>query len=140
MAEAAWVEAASNQLRPGLRVMAVTTDQEREGLAQALRRLSVPELLDVMRRVVPAYSGSDGSMEERLFLARVAWENADPPTGTTAWDVEAVAWPDRDHYGGRLGMDQGLWEQGSCGACGMLVTSSSKRAFCPVCGATCSLT
>ncbi len=101
------MEAASDLVVPGLRVMAVTTDQEREVLAQALRRLSVPELLDVMRRVVPACSGSDGAMEERLILARVAWENADPTTGTTAWDVEAVAWPDRDPYGGRLGIDQG---------------------------------
>ncbi len=93
-----------------------------------------------MRRVVPAYAESDGAMEARLLLAKVFWETADPPTATYAWDVEAVAWPDRDHYGGGLGMDQGLWEEGQCRACGMVVTSSSKRAFCPVCGASCSLT
>jgi hypothetical protein len=118
----------------------MTTDDEHEVLAQALSRLSVPELLDVMRRVVPTYAESDGAMESRLFLAQVAWEAGDPPTGTAGLDVEAVAWPDRDHYGGGLGIDQGLWEQGVCDGCGMAVTSSSKRAFCPVCGSRCGLT
>jgi hypothetical protein len=60
----------------------MTTDDEHEVLAQALSRLSVPELLDVMRRVVPTYAESDGAMESRLFLAQVAWEAGDPPTGT----------------------------------------------------------
>lgn len=113
----------------------MSTDEDRDRLAGQLRGLPVRELVDVLRRVLPGYAEERHGMRTSLVLATV-----------TAFEEEAdtlaefVAWPDRDHYDGGLGIDQGLWEDGRCEQCGIDVTSNAKRAFCPVCGGRCALT
>ncbi len=114
----------------------MTTDDEREALARDLSRLSLPELDDVLRRVLSRHAERDGVMPSTLCLAEVART----PGDTEPPHVEVVAWPDRDHYDGGFGPNPGHWEQGACPACGLEVASTAKRAFCPLCGATCGLT
>ena len=117
----------------------MATDDERAFLAQELHRLSLPELVDVLRRVLPAHTDNDGSESTVLTLASISWSpDADPPLNEPY--VEIVAWPDRDHYGGDFGPEPALYEQGACPQCGLEVTSTAKRAFCSLCGAVCSLT
>ncbi|WP_284748520.1 hypothetical protein [Amycolatopsis sp. RTGN1] len=115
----------------------MTTDGERAALAQELSRLSLVELVDVLRRVLPGHDERDVVMPSTLCLAEVSPVPARddlPPV------VEIVAWPDRDYYDGGFGGEPANREQGSCLACGLEVTSSAKRAFCPVCGTDCRLT
>jgi hypothetical protein len=109
----------------------VTTDEDREALAQELLRLNLPELVDVLRRVLPAHT-RDGA---KLVLAEIGRL---PGEDTTY--IEAVAWPDRDHYNGGFGPEMANYEQGTCAGCGLEVTSTAKLAFCPLCGTRCELT
>ncbi|TCC00642.1 hypothetical protein E0H26_02945 [Micromonospora zingiberis] len=114
----------------------MTTDEDRESLAERLAALPVPELVDVLRRVLSHHTEEEYGIRTVLVLA----------TATTyaeergAVDVELVAWPDREYYRGGLGIDQGLWEEGRCTSCDTSVTSNAKRAYCPVCGTRCALT
>jgi hypothetical protein len=58
----------------------MTNDDERDLLAQALLALSLPELVDVLRRVLPAHSDPGGVMASKLILAEVAWQQGEVPT------------------------------------------------------------
>jgi len=115
----------------------VTTDGERAVLAAELSRLPLPELVDVLRRVLPQHAEQDVVMPSTLCLAEVS---PVPGRHDLPAVVEIVAWPDREYYEGGFGGEPANFEQGSCLACGIEVTSSAKRAFCPVCGSGCRLT
>ncbi len=117
----------------------MTTDEERESLAQELLRLSLPELVDVLRRVLPAHATQHATMPTTLVLAEITRQPGEGPSATELY-VEAVAWPDRDHYDGGFGPEPANHEQGTCPGCGIEVASTAKRAFCPVCGTRCALT
>jgi hypothetical protein len=117
----------------------MANDDERDLLAQALCRLSLPELVDVLRRVLPAHSDRDGVMASKLILAEVVWEQGEVPTPDQRF-IEAVAWPDRTCYDGGFGPEPGLYEQGRCSGCSLDVISTAKRANCPLCGGLCLLT
>jgi hypothetical protein len=117
----------------------VTTDDERDALARELLRLSLPELVDVLRRVLPAHAEHGTTMPSTLVLAEVSR----PPGGDSSSAqpfIEAVAWPDRDYYDGDFGPNAANLEQGSCPDCGLEATSTAKLAFCPLCGTLCRLT
>lgn len=116
-------------------VRRVTSDEERERLAEQLAALPVYELVDVMRRVLPRHTEDNHGIRTELVLAEATAYEDDP-----GLEVELVAWPDRDYYDGGLGLYQGLWENGHCAKCDIEVTSNAKRAFCPSCGSRCSLT
>src|SRR5690606_21686902 len=79
-------------------VGAVAGEVARERLARELLRLGLPELVDVLRRVLPAYEERDGADVSTLVLAEVSRVLGDDQPV-----VEVVAWPDREHYGGALG-------------------------------------
>lgn len=113
----------------------MSTDEDRDRLAEKLCGLPVRELVDVLRRVLPGYAEESYGMRTHLVLATVTVTEYEDGTLT-----EFVAWPDRDYYDGGLGPDQGLWEGGRCERCGTDVTSNAKRAFCPACGGRCGLT
>ncbi|MEH1164644.1 hypothetical protein V6V47_04565 [Micromonospora sp. CPCC 205539] len=113
----------------------MSTDEERDRLAEQLAALPVHELVDVMRRVLPTYTEDRYGMRTNVVLASVTRCDQDPET-----ILELVAWVDRDHYDGSLGIDQGLWENGHCSTCDIEVTSNGKRAFCPACGSAVALT
>ncbi|TDC63920.1 hypothetical protein E1200_21275 [Actinomadura sp. GC306] len=117
----------------------MTDDDERDRLAEDLLRLSLPELVDVLRRVLPAHQEAGSFMSSALVLAQVSQPSGvDPVHGHPS--TELVAWPDRDFYDGGFGPEPGLWEQGTCPGCKVEVTSTAKRAFCPHCGTLCQLT
>ncbi|MEU7995226.1 hypothetical protein AB0B83_07785 [Micromonospora sp. NPDC049060] len=113
----------------------MSTDEDRERLAEQLMALPVRELVDVLRRVLPHFTEDQYGVRTTLTLAAVTDYEDEP-----GLDVELVAWPDRDYYDGGLGIDQGLWENGRCARCDVEVTSNAKRAFCPYCGSGCALT
>ncbi|MEU5670176.1 hypothetical protein ABZ749_07335 [Micromonospora sp. NPDC047753] len=115
----------------------MSTDEDRERLAGQLMALPVHELVDVLRRALPHFTEEAYGMRTALNLASVTYFADDVEPGL---NVELVAWPDRDHYDGGLGIDQGLWENGRCLSCDIEVTSNAKRAFCPYCGSACALT
>ncbi|GIH52943.1 hypothetical protein Mro03_81220 [Microbispora rosea subsp. rosea] len=117
----------------------VTTDDQRDSLARELLRLSLPELVDVLRRVLPAYTEQGNSVPSTLVLAEISWLPGRDPSLTQPF-IEAVAWPDRDYYNGGFGPAPANYEQGSCPSCGLEVTSTAKHAFCPLCGTLCQLT
>ncbi|GAA1854216.1 hypothetical protein [Actinomadura bangladeshensis] len=117
----------------------MTTDGERDQLARELLRLSLPELVDVLRRVLPAHGEGDDLSTRTLVLAEV-FRLSDDDSHSPAPLVEVVAWPDRDYYDGGFGSEPALYEQGSCRNCRVEVTSTAKRAFCPLCGVLCELT
>ncbi|HEX5401105.1 MAG TPA: hypothetical protein VFX16_02245 [Pseudonocardiaceae bacterium] len=54
--------------------------------------------------------------------------------------LRGVAWPDRDYYDGGFGPEPDLFENGFCEECGIEITSTAKRAFCPTCGGPRELT
>jgi hypothetical protein len=114
----------------------VATDEVRDRLAEQLSALPVRELLDVLRRVLPQYVEESDVLRSSLTLARASVFD-DEPVGV---EVALVAWPDRDYYDGGLGPDQGLWEDGYCEGCRIVVSSNAKRAYCPLCGSPCQLT
>ncbi|WP_141908923.1 zinc ribbon domain-containing protein [Micromonospora sp. A202] len=113
----------------------MTTDEDRDRLAEQLVALPVYELVDVLRRVLPHHSQDRYGIRTELVLAE-ATDYEDEP----GLEVQLVAWPDRDYYDGDLGIDQGLWENGHCTKCDTEVVSNAKRAFCPYCGSRCGLT
>ncbi|MEU8173255.1 hypothetical protein AB0C14_10290 [Microbispora hainanensis] len=117
----------------------MTTDDEREALARELLRLSLPELVDVLRRVLPAHAEQGSTMPSTLALAEISRPPGRDPSSAQPF-IEAVAWPDRDHYDGGFGPAPANDEQGNCPSCGLEVTSTAKRAFCPLCGTLCLLT
>lgn len=114
-------------------------DATRQALADQLLALPTPELIDVLQRVLPTHASSHLGIARRLVLAEISWE-ADKLKSRQDWDVAAVAWPDRDYYGGGFGPEPELWESGGCTGCGVEVVSTAKRAACPVCGTPCQLT
>jgi hypothetical protein len=119
------------------------SDDERQALADRLRSLPIPELVDVLRRVLPAHDDNGRfGLTRKLVLAEAGiYDETVPRTGDDrAADLEVVAWPDRDHYGGGFGPEPDLLEQGRCDQCGLDVTSTAKQAFCAVCGTLCYLT
>jgi hypothetical protein len=118
-------------------------DEGREARARELLRLTLPELVDVLRRVLPAYGDQEArnGLTSTLVLAQATRADAtarmpDEPSVT----LEMVAWPDRDYYGGGFGPEPDLYEQGTCRTCRVDVTSTAKQAFCPTCGEICGLT
>ncbi|MCW3844826.1 zinc ribbon domain-containing protein [Micromonospora yasonensis] len=113
----------------------MTTDEDRDRLAEQLVALPVYELVDVLRRVLPQYTEDHYGSRTELALAQVTDYEDEP-----GLQLELVAWPDRDYYDGGLGIDQGLWESGHCAKCDTEVASNAKRAFCPYCGSRCDLT
>ncbi|MFI7679702.1 hypothetical protein [Actinophytocola sp. NPDC049390] len=117
----------------------MTTDEERESLAQELLRLSLPELVDVLRRVLPVHAEQDGTVPTTLALAKI-FRLPGQDGATTEPLIEAVAWPDRHHYDGGFGPEPANHEQGTCPGCGLEVAATAKRAFCPLCGTLCWLT
>jgi hypothetical protein len=117
----------------------VPTDDERESLAQELLQLSLPELVDVLRRVLPAHADHNATVTAKLVLAEIA-QLPDEDQSLTEPIIEAVAWPDRDHYDGGFGPEPANYEQGTCPRCSLNVTSTAKRAFCPLCETLCQLT
>ncbi|MGC4814809.1 hypothetical protein ACLQ29_30125 [Micromonospora sp. DT228] len=106
----------------------MTTDEDRDRLAEQLVGLPVYELVDVMRRVLPHYTDERYGCQERLILATSYRCDEAPDTV-----LSLVAWPDRDYYDGGLGPDQGLWEGGPCSTCEIDVSSNAKRGYCPAC-------
>ncbi|MEU8121279.1 hypothetical protein AB0C21_21425 [Spirillospora sp. NPDC049024] len=117
----------------------MTNDDERDRLAQDLLRLDLPELVDVLRRVLPAHGEEGSIMSSVLVLAEVSRPSDEDPSSAQPL-IEALAWPDRDYYDGGFGPEPALYEQGHCPDCGLAVTSTAKRAFCPLCGTLCHLT
>jgi hypothetical protein len=117
----------------------VVTDDERDRLARELLRLSLPELVDVLRRVLPAHARQSETMPSTLVLAEIS-RPAEADRSSTQPFVEAVAWPDRDHYDGGFGPERANYEQGTCPGCRLDVTSTAKQACCPLCGTRCQLT
>ncbi|WP_203924724.1 hypothetical protein [Rugosimonospora africana] len=117
-------------------------EDAREKLAHQLQELDVRELVDVLRRVLPAYTETANGLRNVLVLAQATVWDTDTPDGTqdTSTDLSTVVWPDAGYYGDHLGPDQGLWEEGSCRSCDLAVVSNAKRAHCPVCGTACYLT
>lgn len=119
------------------------SDDERQALADRLRSLPIPELVDVLRRVLPAHddSGRFGLTRKLVLADASVYDETVPLTaGDPPVDLEVVAWPDRDHYDGGFGPEPDLLEQGHCDQCGTDVTSTAKRAFCAICGTLCHLT
>jgi hypothetical protein len=117
----------------------VLDDDARQALADQLLGLPTPELVDILYRVLPARTGSRYGQTTSLVLAEINQQTdglADPRDLL----ISAVAWPDRDYYDGGFGPEPELWEDGTCPSCGIEVTSTAKRAVCPVCGTVCSLT
>jgi hypothetical protein len=55
------------------------------------------------------------------------------------WDIDAVAYPDREAYdlgatlGQGVGPDWGFCQSGTCLSCGISVRSNLKHGICPVC-------
>ena len=123
----------------GRRLRFVLDDEARQALADRLLRLPTPELVDVLYRVLPARTSSRYDRTTSLVLAEVnrQTDGLDDPKDLL---ISAVAWPDRDYYDGGFGPEAELWEDGSCPRCGIEVTSTARRAVCPVCGTVCSLT
>jgi hypothetical protein len=120
------------------------SDDERQAIADRLRALPIPELVDVLRRVLPAYDDNEvrNGMTRKLVLAeaRIYGETIPRPAQDPAVDLEVVAWPDRDYYSGGFGPEPELFEQGHCIQCGVEVTSTAKQAYCAICGSLCHLT
>jgi hypothetical protein len=118
--------------------------EEREALAQQLRSLTLPELVDVLQRVLPARADQewrDGMITTLVLASATRFDDSVPrEADESSVTLEVVAWPDRDYYDGGFGPEPDLFEQGACERCGIEVTSTAKRAFCPVCGGLCSLT
>ena len=116
----------------------MSTDADRQKLADELVTLPLPELVDVMSRVLPRYSEQSARHGRVLVLGQMWWSGRDGPTSED--NVEAVAWPDRRYYEGGFGREPDLWESGTCQNCATDVVSTAKRATCPVCGGGCTLT
>jgi hypothetical protein len=120
-------------------------EDKRQAIADRLLSLSLPELVDVLRRVLPSRAVDEeerNGLTRQLVLAEVTvFEDG---VSNTADDqtvaIEVVAWPDREYYDGGFGPESGLFEQGRCRRCGVDVTSTAKQAFCPICGELCHLT
>lgn len=117
----------------------VLDDGARQVLADQLLALPTPELVDVLYRVLPTRTSTRYGQTTSLVLAEVSRQT------DGSWDardlfVAAVARPDRRYYEGGFGPEPELWEGGTCPDCGIEVTSTAKRAACPVCGAACELT
>ncbi|WP_131741483.1 hypothetical protein [Actinomadura roseirufa] len=117
----------------------MTDDDERDRLAQDLLRLSLPELVDVLQRVLPAHAERGTIVPSVLVLAEISWVSGGD-SSSRELSIEGVAWPDRDYYDGGFGPEPALYEQGTCPVCQLDVTSTAKRAFCPQCGTLCQLT
>src|SRR5215469_7477107 len=118
----------------------MSDDQARQALADELRALPTPELVDVLRRVLAVPASVDNGIAQRLVLAEVAWQEG-RLRGADDWrEFSAVAWPDREYYDGGFGPEPELGENGTCPGCGIEVVSTAKRAWCPVCGTRCQLT
>lgn len=113
----------------------MATDEARAALADQLVGLPTPELVDVLRRVLPGRALTNNGLTSRLVLAEVTWVE-----GQDGADVAVVAWPDREYYDGGFGPEPELGEQGTCTGCGLEVVSSAKQAVCPVCATRCQLT
>ncbi|GIE81812.1 hypothetical protein Aph02nite_77620 [Actinoplanes philippinensis] len=112
---------------------------ERQAITDHLLSLSLPELSDVLRHVLPSHAVDEeerNGLARKLVLAEVTvFEDGISNTADDrAVPIEVVAWPDRDYYGGGFGPESGLFEQGRCRRCGVDVTSTAKQAFCPICG------
>jgi len=121
----------------------MTDDVERDKLAAQLAALPMRELLDVLRRVLPAQTDEMGSgLGHALVLAEATWSKDDAnPASRADLELALIAWPDRAYYDHEpLGPDQGLYEEATCSGCAVNVTSTAKRAICPVCATTCYLT
>ena len=114
-------------------------DEGRQRLAEQLLALPTAELVDVLQRVLPSRTSSAYGQTTSVVLAEIT-RQTDPPDPSQELLVAAVAWPDRDYYDGGFGPEPELWESGTCTDCGMELSSTAKRASCPVCGTACSLT
>ncbi|MEU8184598.1 hypothetical protein AB0B85_21380 [Micromonospora sp. NPDC049044] len=69
----------------------MSTDEDRERLAEQLVALPVHELVDVMRRVLPHYTEDENGLRSVLLLATTTTDE-DPPH---VRDLALVVWPDR---------------------------------------------
>jgi hypothetical protein len=106
-------------------------------MADQLLALPLPELVDVMSRVLPEHGEQDSRHGRALLLAQMWWSGTDGPTSEDG--LEGVAWPDRDFYDGGFGPDPDLWQNGTCRMCNTDVVSTARRATCPVCSGPCAL-
>ncbi|GAB1646237.1 NUDIX domain-containing protein [Krasilnikovia sp. MM14-A1259] len=122
----------------------MSSDDEREKLAAQLRSLSLAEFIDVVRRVLPGHGDREGrnGLTRTLVLAEATKADDTVPllADEAPVTLDVVAWPDRDYYDGGFGPEPDLFEGGFCEECRVEITSTAKRAFCPVCGRLCHLT
>src|SRR5690349_16303897 len=99
-------------------------ENERQAIADRLLSLSLPEVVDVLRRVLPSHAVDEeerNGLARKLVLAEVT-VFADGVSNTVddqAVAIEVVAWPNRDYYSGGFGPEPGLFEQGRCRRCGV---------------------
>lgn len=118
----------------------MATEADRAALAEQISRLPVPEQIDVLRQILSAHDGSpENGLVNRWFLA-VSTEYLGADDSEDRWAIEAVAYPDRDHYGGGHGPEPDLYASGQCPTCRIEVVSTAKAARCPRCGSPCLLT
>lgn len=111
-------------------------------LADSLRGLTTPQLVEVMRQVLSARHDSRNGVETALLLAEVSWMTGEPHRWAEEEEgLRLVAWPDVAEEGERvLDRRRGLFDSGRCSLCQAFVVSTIKTAPCPVCGNLCHLT
>lgn len=113
-----------------------STDADR-ALAAELISLPDEHLLEVLRQVFAERRPNpeeDAYNRNRFFLATASSLLADDEVTWEPWEIEAVAYPDPDHYDGGLGPDYGFCQFGECLTCGTATRSNVKNAICPICG------
>ena len=115
-------------------------------IVDLLRMLPDEHLLAVLHEV---FTTRQPNPEEQAynqncyFLGTASRSRADAPEHAVVWEpweIQAVAYLDRDTYTATYGPTWGFCQFGVCTACGTTVRSNVKRGICPICGAKVSMT
>jgi hypothetical protein len=116
------------------------SENERDKIVEYLSRCSNPELREILFAIFQTRKPNpeeDKYNRNCFFLgtaSRLLENEAGEPEHWGSWEIEAVAYVDREEYGEDvLDPEWDFCQFGECQSCGIAVRSNLKRGVCPVC-------
>jgi hypothetical protein len=121
-------------------------ENERDQILEYLSRCSDPELREILFAIFQTRKPNpeeDKYNRNCFFLgiaSRLLENGAGEPEHWGSWEIEAVAYVDKEEYGEDvLGSEWGFCQFGECQSCGIAVRSNLKHGVCPVCSSKVSM-
>lgn len=119
-------------------VLAKAAALEQQAVIQYLQNIPYEQLVAVLQKVFEERRPNpeeDEYHRNKFFLAIASsWLKDYSETEWEPWEIQAVAYPNRDVFREGFGPPGGCYQWGTCQTCNIVMRSNEKNGICPICG------